>query len=419
LDIAGSKSIINRLLILNTISKNRIKIRPGSACNDVFVMLDCLKALGLSYQLIVKKDKIIPDIICKYQQPEQHTITINEAGTVFRFLITRLALEEGRVFYLNLGEKLYSRPFMPLVEALNSLGAEFELLPNNKMIIRGKSIKGGHISLPANISSQFVSSILLSASLFKSPLEISFSPQNQPLASLPYIMMTINLLSKFGVSCSFSNNIIKCDNNKPIITDPILIAEPDYSTSPSYWLLGILLKKALYVPVPKNQPLQGDFAFINILDKLGFQRHYKHKNNQDYLAFTGNFQDGIDVSMRDMPDQVMNLATLALFCKSPTIIRDIEVLRYKESDRINNLIHELKKIGADIEYQQQRLVINPRPLTKQKVLLSSHNDHRLAMIFLILKQVITEIEIDDTSCIKKSAPEFLDFLQTWYYYSKD
>ncbi|MDD2651326.1 MAG: hypothetical protein PHF36_09370, partial [Candidatus Cloacimonetes bacterium] len=82
LDIAGSKSIINRLLILNSISKNRIKIRPGSACNDVIEMLDCLKALCLSYQLIVKKDKIIPDIICKYQQPEQHTITINEAGTV-------------------------------------------------------------------------------------------------------------------------------------------------------------------------------------------------------------------------------------------------------------------------------------------------------------------------------------------------
>ncbi|HOE90874.1 MAG TPA: hypothetical protein PLV22_02760 [Candidatus Cloacimonadota bacterium] len=412
-EIAGSKSILNRLLIINSINKQKICLQPGSECEDVSTMLEALRALGLCYELCKHEIREIPEICCLFDKSTNDDIMINEAGTVFRFLLTRLALEEGGVFTLRVGEKLYSRPFLPLIHALQGLGADFEFPEDRAIVIRGKSLNGGRITLPANISSQFVTSILLSASLFKSSLEINFTPKYAPISSLPYIMMTLNLLKEFGVNCDFIEDTIYCSNTMPVFATEKLTVEPDYSTAPSFWVMGLLLQREIYVPVPHDESLQGDFAFSNILAKLGFEKNYEKQNEQHYLAFTGEFQHGLDISMRDMPDQVMNLVLLALFCQTQTIISDIAILRFKESDRIACLVQELKKIGADIEYLDERLIITPRELQDRPIELSSHNDHRLAMILLLLKQVLPSIIIDNTDCIRKSAPEFLSFFKNY------
>ncbi len=418
---AGSKSMINRLLILNSVNKEPITLCPGSDCQDVTEMLNCLELLGLKHKIERTAGNKTSSLSCMYAEhcKSEHPVEmeINEAGTVFRFLLTRLAVEEGCTFILKIGKNLQKRPYLPLINALRALGADIGYSAEDsagKILIRGKSLNGGKVNLPANISSQFVSSLLLSAALFRSGLEISFTKENEDdrliLYSSSYIQMTIQLLNQYGVSCCFEGEKIVCSNQKPHFREEMLFTEPDYSTAPSFWALSLITRKRIAVYMPADKSVQGDFRFIHVLEQLGFKKEYHVKESRNYLEFSGQFSEGIEISMKDMPDQVMNLALLALFCTSPCIISDIEVLRYKESDRIENLITELTKLNADIRYENGKLMIKPGFRVQEEVLLSSHNDHRLAMIFLILQDICPLIKIDNTECICKSAPEFIAFL---------
>ncbi len=413
-ETAGSKSLINRYLILNSIHRQNLSLYPGSECADVMEMLTCLEKLGLHYRLETCSD--IPVISCQYQNlknvSKEILIDVHEAGTVFRFLITRLALEDGYTFRMRVGESLMKRPFLPLVEALQKLGADISVR-QNELLIKGKTLEGGKVLLPSDISSQFVSSLLLSASLFKSDLEISFyqsKVQSSLLYSESYIRMTIQMLKQLGIKCEMGTDRIYCENRKSAFTDNEIAVESDYSTAPSFWVLSLITGRKIAVAVSEKVGLQGDLQFITLLKQLGFRKVIYEKSGKQYLAFEGEFSDGIDVSMKDMPDQVMNLAILALFCNTPTVIRDIEILRFKESDRIENLKTGLKHLNVCVQYENEQLLIEPGICIDKPVELCSCNDHRLAMIWMILKQKYPLIKIDNTDCIKKSAPEFLTFL---------
>jgi len=222
--------------------------------------------------------------------------------------------------------------------------------------------------------------------------------------------MTIALLKQHGVECDSDKNSLYCNNTIPQLQSTAYHCEPDYSTAPYYWLLSILTPKKYFITLPNESSMQGDIKFIDILIRMGAKSILHVKNNAKTISFKKDQLRGVEVSMNEMPDQVISVALLALFCSNKTCIRDIDHLKYKESNRIENLIIEFNKLNATVTYCDNILTIYPCDNINIKAHLSSHNDHRFAIIFLILKQIYRSIIIDDVSCIKKSAPEFLEFI---------
>lgn len=410
INLPASKSIINRLLILNSINKKDLCIFPASLCNDVKEMLSALTYIGLEYTIHTSKS--FPVKLTTHWRDassiHQAIIIINEAGTVLRFLMTRLATEEGKEFTLIPGPSLQKRPIIELVNILNNNGADIEVFADH-YYIRGRKLQGGQISVPANISSQYISSLMLSASLMNKPLSLHL---DHTILSKSYIDMSIQLLEEHQVHCISDHNDIHVSPRLPQLKSSNYACEPDYSSAVYYWILSILTQKKLYIQIPDHESIQPDFQIIPILEQMGAIKEVIYKDQQTYLSFKKRDLSRIELSMSDMPDQVPCIALLAIFATNKTIIKNIWHLKYKESDRIEALVSEFSKLGVNIHYVHDQLEIEACSQLKTDVYLDSHHDHRMAMIFLILQKIYPEIKINDVSCVEKSAPEFLELIKT-------
>lgn len=409
LNLPASKSILNRILILNSITRNDLIISPASQCNDVIEMLKALMPLGINYHYKNPADHD-SDLVISWDNPitNHAKIIIEEAGTVLRFILSRYAFQEGFSIIIELGAPLLKRPIIELINSLKELGADINL-QDNLIIIKGKKLSGKKITLNGNISSQFISSLVLCSSLLSSPLEINIKEE---ILSLSYIDMTINLLNSLNINVIRKNHLIFCPNLIPVFSEKTYTCEIDYSSAAYLWTYGLLSNQKIYIESQKNDSLQGDYKLIDILCQIGANLSSRSLNNKECLSFAYSHQiKGLNLSMKSMPDQVLTFALLALFADRETHIRDIEHLRYKESDRIDNLITEFRKLGVQISYNNNLLTIYPLKQRNKNIILCTHNDHRFAMIFVILQKLYPDILIDSIDCIKKSAPEFIDLIK--------
>ncbi len=411
IELPASKSILNRLLILNSINKKDLTIYPASLCNDVKEMLQALTYLGLEYQ--VETSGNFPEKLTthwKQVTSDQNTmIRVEEAGTVFRFLMCRLAAEEGREYTLIPGTALKKRPIIELIEILNSIGADIKAFPDY-FKIKGKKLLGGNFNMPANISSQFISALMLSSSLMQKPVQITLEYQ---ILSKSYINMTRHILAQHQIKTMFEGNTINVQHKMPDLKSSVYFCEPDYSSAVYYWIMSILTPVSIYVYIPDTNSSQADLQIIPTLERMGAKKDIHVQSQKQYIGFKKQNMTGLEISMGDMPDQVPNIALLAVFCTNKTIIRDISHLKYKESNRIDVLISEFSKLGIRIQYINHSLVIEPCDHLNTQVTLDSHHDHRMAMIFLILQKIYPEIQIVDTECIVKSAPEFFELFKSF------
>ncbi|MFO7895565.1 MAG: 3-phosphoshikimate 1-carboxyvinyltransferase [Candidatus Cloacimonadales bacterium] len=394
--VQGSKSIINRILIISTFLDKSLHLKNYSQCSDVITAEKNLESLGLHFQ-----QRADNSVVVTPQKIVDADLFVEDAGTAFRFLAVRLASMPGRKFSIDISQQLKARPHKILYQLLHDFGSiSSDQFPWQ---ISGKELAGGKIALSAEVSSQFISALLLSAPAFRLGLNLSLSGQ---VVSRSYIAMSLKLMEQFGIKSEFSEAEINIEAGQSYHNPRTFCIEPDYSTLCYFWAWAVLQKQELTTIGNPTESLQADAKFYQILKKLGAEVQITSQR----LTIKAQQLRGGMFNLRSMPDQVPTLAVLALFAEDKIIIEEIAHLRYKESDRISALLTELGKL-TNISYQAGKLCIEPlQKLPQKEICLNCYDDHRLIMAFSILQKMVPQLKLDKVDAVKKSAPDFFENL---------
>lgn len=400
--VPGSKSITHRLLFISALSLGTSTLRDALYSDDTIYTLEALKRLGLS---IWEEDKElkIKGVNGRPDPPRDKTeIYIGNSGTTARFLCSFAALAKKEVVITG-DERLKQRPMDNLLRALMENGADISFLEKKwhfPIKIKGP-ISGGLFLLPKAHSSQFVSSLLIVGPCVKYGMELAIK---DPPFSKPYINLTLEMMRQYGINYWASEDMRLFRIPPQPYRARDLTVEGDASSAAYFWASAAATGGKMSVVNLRLSSKQPDMNFLSVLNKMGCEI------KRDPIGLTvraGKELRGVDVDMNDMPDQVPTLAVLALFAKGKTVIRNVGHLRGKESDRIQALVKEISKVGANIKEIDNGLIVEGRNVEDlHGAEIDTYNDHRIAMSFAIAGLRIKGIKIKGAECVKKSYPEF-------------
>ncbi len=400
IQVPPSKSYTNRALIAAALAEGTSNIHHPSRSDDSTFLVEALRNFGI--KIIDHGDKLeIHGCNGKLKAPAQE-IFVGNAGTAMRFLASFACLAEGETI-LTGDEEMNKRPINDLVDALKTNGIKCSCQNGFPPVkIHGGNFIGGKINVDASISSQFVSSILLSSPYAKRPVTLHV---NGKLSSMPYVDMTLHVMRSFGASIdTIEMKTFTIDNKQRYIGHDFII-EPDASSATYFLGAAAITKGRVIITNLTSESLQGDIQFLSILSDMGCTI-IKH---QDNIEIHGDKLHGIEVDMNEMPDCVPTLAVVAAFAKGATTIKNIAHVRHKETDRLDALSKELTKIGARVELSEDELVIHPQPL--HGAIIETYNDHRMAMSFAFAGLQIDGININNPMCVTKSFPNYWEEFQ--------
>lgn len=395
-EIPGSKSILQRVQLLLAYAKKGMVIKNFNACDDALEMERALEIFGF---FVEKKEPRICIFNAQKHAQSKHEYSFEESATAFRLWLGFLASSPKISSTIQLSENLFRRGFEPLLDALRSLGAEITT-QDRKIIITGKMLSGKKISVDGEISSQYASSLIF-ASLNMHTAPAIQLPGSQ--VSLPYIRLSLDLLRCFGIDSQQERTQITLENSKLNLPERFEI-DSDLSTAAFFIALGSVHPQGLSFPLKINPLLpQPDGALIELIQKMGGDIklidgicHINHKPLK-----------GFDFSIHDTPDLMPIISILALFCKSKSIIRDVERLKHKESNRLLGITRALDEIGAAYTLDEDDLCIAPLKNSPKPATLDTQSDHRLVMAFLLLKSRFPQVSPSETDSLSKSCPSCL------------
>lgn len=390
ISITGSKSETNRLLLLQALYPNLV-LENTSNSDDSEVMLKVLK----NFQLPTSDSQLFD---------------IHHAGTAMRFLTAFFAIQEGKEVVLTGSSRMKERPIQILVEALNQLGAEISYVEKEgfpPIKIKGKKLTNNKVSLPANVSSQYISALLLIAPKLENGLELTLEGE---ITSIPYIKMTLALLNEIGVVTSFEKNVIKV-NNLQTITSKLITVESDWSSA-SYWFSIVALSEIgteISLSSYKKNSLQGDAVLAEIYRNFGVETEFN--TNLILLRKVKNLKpETLNLKLNNCPDIAQTIAVTCFGLGIACHLTGLHTLKIKETDRLEALKTELTKLGATISVTNDSLTLQPSDVINENVRISTYQDHRMAMAFapLALK---TSIIIENAEVVSKSYPSFWEDLK--------
>jgi 3-phosphoshikimate 1-carboxyvinyltransferase len=392
LKITGSKSETNRLLLLQALYPNLV-LENSSTSDDSDVMI---KALGVQYP------------IPKTQYPK---IDVHHAGTAMRFLTAYFAAQDGFEVQLTGSSRMKERPIKILVDALNQLGAEityFEKEGFPPLKIKGKKLTKNKVSLPANVSSQYISALLLIAPKLENGLELTLEGE---ITSVSYIKMTLALLNEIGVETSFAENKITVKPQSAIQNSKFTI-ESDWSSA-SYWYSIVALSEIgtqITLSSFKENSLQGDFALVEIYKNFGVETVFN--TNHMLLRKVENLKpETLNLKLNNSPDIAQTIAVTCFGLGISCHLTGLHTLKIKETDRLEALKIELTKLGAAISITNDSLILEQSENIKPNIRISTYQDHRMAMAFAPLALKVPII-IENAEVVSKSYPTFWeDFKQ--------
>ena len=385
LKISGSKSETNRLLILQALYPNLL-LENTSYSDDSEVMRNALR-----------------------RQPSVmgfRSHNVLHAGTAMRFLTAYFSIKSQTKVVLTGSSRMKERPIKILVEALNQLGAEItyeekEGFPPLK--IKGKKLTKTKVSLPANISSQYISALLLIAPKLENGLEVTLEGE---ITSIPYINMTLALLNEIGVETSFIENRIIVKPKFTIYNSQFII-ESDWSSA-SYWFSIIALSEIgtqITLSSFKENSLQGDFALVEIYKNFGVETVFNDNNSITISKVNTKFQKSFNFNLQSSPDIAQTIAVTCFGLGISTHLTGLHTLKIKETDRLQALKIELTKLGATISVTNDSLTLEQSENINPNVSISTYQDHRMAMSFAPLALKVP-IVIENAEVVSKSYPAF-------------
>jgi 3-phosphoshikimate 1-carboxyvinyltransferase len=357
---------------------------------------------------------VMLEVLKNFQLPTSsfQLFDIHHAGTAMRFLTAFFAIQEGKEVVLTGSSRMKERPIQILVQALNQLGAEISYEENDgfpPIKIKGKKITKNKVSLPANVSSQYISALLLIAPKLENGLELTLEGE---ITSIPYIKMTLALLNEIGVVTSFEKNVIKV-NNLQTITSKLITVESDWSSA-SYWYSIVAFSEigtAIQLSSYKENSLQGDSVLVEIYRGFGVETTFK--KNTILLRKISNFQlpaSNFQLNLQNAPDIAQTIAVTCFGLGMGCHLMGLHTLKIKETDRLEALKTELTKLGAAISVTNDSLTLQPSDVINENVSIVTYQDHRMAMAFapLALK---TSIMIENAEVVSKSYPTFWEDLK--------
>jgi 3-phosphoshikimate 1-carboxyvinyltransferase len=403
--VPGSKSLTNRALLIAALANGTTRLTNALFSDDSRYFASALKTLGFDVQLDEVKSEMTVTGLGGRIPSSKAELFIGNAGTAARFLSAFLTLGNGE--YILDGEpRMRERPIGDLIDALQQLGVELEGINNCPPVqISAKGLLGGKTKIAGNVSSQFLSALLMVAPYAKSSIEIEVTTE---LNSKPYVEMTLAIMQEFGVQ-------VEREDHKRFIIKPASFLslssysiESDASAASYFFAAPAICGGMVRVEKISRNAKQGDIAFLDILKQMGCAIN----EGENFIEVTGTKSlNGVDVDMRDIPDTAQTLAAIAPFASSPTRIRGIASARVKETDRVHATCTELARLGVRVEEHEDGMTIGPcdeiRPATIQ-----TYNDHRVAMAFSLIGLRVDGVTIENPACVSKTFPKFFEVLDS-------
>ncbi len=384
IQLNGSKSISNRVLIIDALCNNQIEMQNLSNADDTIFLQHIL-------------------------QSKEDVLDAGAGGTTFRFLSAFLATQEGREVVLTGSERMKQRPIKILVDALTKLGADISY--ENKegfppLRIKGKKLKGGKISLPADTSSQYITALLLIAPTLQEGLELDLTGT---IVSVPYIKMTLKMIEYFGIKTVFEGNRIKVESGN--YQPKSFFIEGDWSAASYFYSIAVLSESAsIELKGLTSQQIQGDSVIAAIANSFGVETTW-NENAVVLNKIRKPYFTQCNFDFLECPDLAQTVVAFCAALKIELNCNGLQTLRIKETDRITALDNELQKLKlaslVETDSNNWQLQINHSPIPQfPNSPIKTYEDHRMAMAFAPLTLKLNELIIEEPDVVNKSYPMF-------------
>ena len=386
IQITGSKSESNRLLLLQALYPE-IKISNVSNSDDSVLMSKALAS-------------------------QDNIIDIHHAGTAMRFLTAYFSTQDGRDIELTGSKRMKERPIAILVDALNQLGAEITYKENEgfpPLLIKGKKLSKNKVTLKANVSSQYISALLLIAPKLENGIELTLDGE---ITSVPYIKMTLSLLEEIGVKTKFEGNLITiAPKNQTEVSGQQLTVESDWSSASYFYSIAAMSDVGTSITLSsyKQNSLQGDSALATIYKSFGVTTTFKDNSVTLKKAEEVSLDTQINFDLKNAPDIAQTISVTAFGLGLECHLIGLHTLKIKETDRLVALKTEIEKLGGQVAITDNSLTLKKATNRKQNIAVATYNDHRMAMAFAPLALKVPII-IEDSKVVSKSYPTFWDDL---------
>jgi len=398
----GSKSLTNRALVVAALAEGTSHLTGVLDSRDTQVMIDSLRRLGIAVEHSPADCSIVVSGCSGRPPVAVADLWLENSGTSIRFLTALCALGRG-TFRLDGNARMRERPIGDLLESLRQFGISVAAELGTDcppVVLTSDGLRGGTTTVNADVSSQFLSAILMAAPCAASPVEIRLAGE---MVSEPYVEMTWKVMSQFGV------NVDRDEPGRYLIRPQSYRGrsydiEPDASAASYFFAAAAVTGGQITVEGLTANALQGDVFFVNALERMGCEVTW----NAESITVRGRELHGIDIDMNAISDTAQTLACVAPFATGPTRIRNVAHMRHKETDRVAAVVTELQRLGLSVEEHPDGMTIHPGPLQPGTV--ATYDDHRMAMSFALLGLRVPGIVIADPGCTSKTYPHYFDDL---------
>ncbi len=412
--LPGSKSISNRTLLLAALAEGVTEVKALLASDDTQHMLAALKQLGVNWaQRGDSRDYRVEGVGGAFPV-KLADLFLGNAGTAFRPLTAALALSHGE-YRLSGVPRMHERPIGDLVDALRQLGADIAYLGNEgypPLAVKPAAIRAsGRVQVRGNVSSQFLTALLMAAPLARQDVTIEVVGE---LISKPYIEITLNLMSRFGVEVERQGwQAFTIRAGQTYRSPGVIHVEGDASSASYFLAAGAIGQGPVRVEGVGKASIQGDVRFAEALEQMGAEVSMGDNWIEARTPQSGKLK-AIDLDCNHIPDAAMTLAVAALFADGTTTLRNIASWRVKETDRIAAMATELRKVGATVEEGPDFIRVTPPHASRltPHASIDTYDDHRMAMCFSLVALGDVPVRINDPKCVAKTFPDYFERLSS-------
>jgi 3-phosphoshikimate 1-carboxyvinyltransferase len=400
--VPGSKSITNRALLLAALADGSSNLSGALFSDDSHWFVDGLRRLGVAVGVDPEGATVNVQGVGGAPPAAAAELWVELAGTAARFLLAYTCLGHGR-YLIDGNARMRQRPMGDLLRALGELGADCRSLGERDglpIAITGRGLRGGAAGIAGNISSQFLSALLMVAPYADHDVELTLTT---PLAAAPFVDITVAMMRSFGAAVERDGyDRFRVPAGQRYRAGDYRI-EPDASNASYFCAAAALTGGRVRIDGLSRDSIQGDIRFLHVLEQLGCTVTF----GADWVEVRGAGQlRGVDLDMSGLPDMVITLAVLAPFADRPTTIRNVALIRHHETDRLAAIAAELHKLGVAVDERPDGLTIfpgEPRPAD-----IATYHDHRMAMGFALIGLRVAGVRIDGAECVAKTFPDFFE-----------